>query len=543
MKSKLFHIFLLALTVGCTEGYVPDYSKVEDTDNREEITGNATTYTVSLGDVHQEIDNFGASDAWTMKFLGKNWPETKKQQVADLLFSQEFDKDGNPKGIGLSLWRVNFGAGSSQNPYKDLGDQWSRMPCMRTATGEYQLSLSDEAGGQFWMMKAAKERGCEQFLGFSNSPPYYWTHTGYTTSLDNETYIYQLNLKQEYLDDYSEYLADLVEKINENHGIYFDYVAPINEPEWEADGTESCHASNEEISKVAKSVNDAFVKRGLSTQVFIAESGKHQFIYEYDMGLPNPTRYGQKAKEFFSLGSSKSLLDCKNVAKILGSHSYWTVDTENQLKQVRSKVGEEIKRYGIKFWQTEFCILSDDYDLGTKPDGDPVGGSGFDTSMELALYVARIIHADIVFGNASAWHWWLAVTPYDYKDGLLQMTNDFSDGEITTSKLFWTFGNFSRFIRPHAQRLGVSSDVDVSNLKEVMVSSYRNTNNKLVVVFINFSQQSQPVKLHISDDQEHGFIPYITSDQEKDNLRRMDKITSDTSFNVPARSVITLCEE
>lgn len=543
MKHRLFYIFLYALVASCAPEYVPDYSKVEDSKDENVTIEGAVTYTIKLADEHQEMDNFGASDAWSIKHLGKNWPETKKIQVADLLFSQDFDKDGNPKGIGLSLWRMNFGAGSSQKPYKNEGDAWSRMPCIRTSSGEYKLSLSDECGGQYWMLQAAKERGCEQFLGFVNSPPYYWTHTGYTSSKDVDEYIYKLNLKQEFLDDYSEYLADLVEKINERYDVYFDYVAPVNEPEWEADGTESCHASNEEISMVAKSVNDAFVRRGLATKVFIAESGKHQFIYEHDYGLPNPTRYGQKAREFFSLGSSKSLVSCDNVAKILGSHSYWTVDTDNQLRQIRTKVGEEIQKYGIKFWQTEFCILSDDYDLGTKPNGDPVGGSGFDTSMDLALYVARIIHADIVFGNASAWHWWLAVTPYDYKDGLLRMTEDFYDGEITTSKLFWTFGNFSRFIRPQARRVGVSSDVDVSNLKELMVSSYRNSDGKLVIVAINFSQQAKPVNIHVSDGQKRNFILYITSDKEKDNLRRLDAVSSGKAFNIPARSVITLCEE
>ena len=36
----------------------------------------------------------------------------EKEKSAKWLFSQEMDADGNPEGIGLSMWRVNLGAGS-----------------------------------------------------------------------------------------------------------------------------------------------------------------------------------------------------------------------------------------------------------------------------------------------------------------------------------------------------------------------------------------------------------------------------------------------
>ena len=53
---------------------------------------------------YQTIDGFGASDAWRAQFVGKNWPLEKRNQIADLLFSQELDEAGNPLGIGLSIW-------------------------------------------------------------------------------------------------------------------------------------------------------------------------------------------------------------------------------------------------------------------------------------------------------------------------------------------------------------------------------------------------------------------------------------------------------
>src|ERR1043165_7083566 len=69
---------------------------------------------IDLSVVHQDIDNFGASDCWTMQKIGA-WSEGSKNRVAELLFSTD-------KGIGLSLWRFNIGGGinhtSINNPWR-----------------------------------------------------------------------------------------------------------------------------------------------------------------------------------------------------------------------------------------------------------------------------------------------------------------------------------------------------------------------------------------------------------------------------------------
>ena len=68
-------------------------------------------FTVDTSRTHQEIDCFGASDAWSMRFIGE-MPQQTQEDVARLLFSREVDSNGNPEGIGLSIWRFNIGAGS-----------------------------------------------------------------------------------------------------------------------------------------------------------------------------------------------------------------------------------------------------------------------------------------------------------------------------------------------------------------------------------------------------------------------------------------------
>lgn len=66
--------------------------------------------TVRWDEAHQTLHGFGASGAWSTPFVGKHWPAAKKNKIADWLFSRETELEGQPQGIGLSIWRFNAGA-------------------------------------------------------------------------------------------------------------------------------------------------------------------------------------------------------------------------------------------------------------------------------------------------------------------------------------------------------------------------------------------------------------------------------------------------
>ena len=94
-------------------------------------------YEIQPTQPHQTIDCFSASDGWSMQFIGL-WPEAVRNQVADWLFSTENDANGQPKGIGLSLWRFNVGAGSAeQGEASQIGSPWTRGECFLNADGSY----------------------------------------------------------------------------------------------------------------------------------------------------------------------------------------------------------------------------------------------------------------------------------------------------------------------------------------------------------------------------------------------------------------------
>src|SRR5687768_13864457 len=120
--------FIIAIyLLGCSKGGAPTppfnpciYNGVDTC--AADVVLNAT---INLANEKQTIHSFGASDCWGIKFIGKNWPVDKRNQIADLLFSKEIDNNGNPKGIGLSMWRINVGAGSyEQGTASKITSEW-----------------------------------------------------------------------------------------------------------------------------------------------------------------------------------------------------------------------------------------------------------------------------------------------------------------------------------------------------------------------------------------------------------------------------------
>jgi hypothetical protein len=127
--------------------------------------GSPNRDTVLLDKERQVIDNFAASDCWSMQRLG-GWSLPNRNRVADLLFSQT-------DGIGLSCWRFNIGGGI--NPR--ITNPWRTAETFEIAPRQYDWTRQRN---EQWFLGAAKLRGVQQFLAFVNSPPGRLTRNGLT---------------------------------------------------------------------------------------------------------------------------------------------------------------------------------------------------------------------------------------------------------------------------------------------------------------------------------------------------------------------------
>jgi hypothetical protein len=53
--------------------------------------------TIDITPPRQKIRSFGASDAWSIQYIGE-WPDEKREAIADLLFQTGLDDRKNPAG-------------------------------------------------------------------------------------------------------------------------------------------------------------------------------------------------------------------------------------------------------------------------------------------------------------------------------------------------------------------------------------------------------------------------------------------------------------
>jgi O-glycosyl hydrolase len=491
---------------------------------------------------YQLIDGFGASDAWRTQFVGKNWPLEKREQIADLLFSREFDRDGNPLGIGLSLWRFNLSAGTAeQGDDSEIGtpaNPWRRGECFLNADGSYDWS---KYVGQRWFLEAARRRGVEKTLAFANSPPVHYTINGKGFAPGGQSH---MNLKAGFMDDYARYLAEVMEHFS-NAGLAFDYLSPVNEPQWDWDGhsQEGTPALNEDIFSLVNYLSHELESRNLETKIVIAEAGTigHAAL---DMSLLGQISDGRdnQASYFFSEDSPHYLGALPHVELILSAHSYHSVWPVDDQVQNRIMVDKAIRAANpdLGYWMSEYCILQKNDEIG--------GGGGRDLGMNTALYVARIIHHDLVLTNAKSWQWWTAIIQVDYKDGLVYLDDGSKgetglmggsvpglqhDGAVRESKLLWVLGNYSRFIRPGMVRIKCGFSEEQSPETGVLVSAFKEPDSSdLVYVFVN--QSDDEVIVHTGSKED--LRCYIT---DKDRDLEL-AIQEPGSLSLPSRSVLTV---
>ncbi len=481
--------------------------------------------TVLLHEERQIIDNFAASDCWSMQKIGA-WSLPNRNRVADLLFSQT-------SGIGLPCWRFNIGGGI--NPR--ITNPWRTAETFEVAPGEYDWARQKN---EQWFLSAAKLRGVQQFLAFVNSPPGRLTRNGLTFCDPNTG---TTNLKPDAERAYAVYLGDILEhfhlNLNEAERITFNYISPVNEPQWDWAGhsQEGNRASNDDIKRIIRALALELQRRGLPTQIAALESGSLPDMWRDDAKAITRwgAEYGNYIDAFLSDGSVNGVLSGR-----IGYHSYGSDLLRGPLVNDRIQLGRKMKQYpSWKLWQTEYCVL-----VGSEGKG----GDGRDLTMKTALDVARVIHLDLTLCGVSAWQWWTAVSSVDYKDGLIY-TDWQKPGDPETiypARLLWALGNFSRFVRPGMQRVEMQgANHDVSGL---MASSFKDDRNRRVVtVYINMGDGSRQVTLAFvtpsGQRRPRSITPHVTSDLVGDELKRYSPIAPDAAISIPAKSVVTLVSE
>ena len=482
-----------------------------------------TTITLNIDDAaaYQTIEHFGASDAWSCQFVG-NWPDAKKNAMADLLFSQNNDVNGNPLGIGLSLWRFNVGAGSAeQGTGSGIGDEWRRAESFLQPNGQYDWNRQQ---GQVWFANAAKQRNVSNLLIFPNSPPVTLTRNGKAFADVG----LQSNLASDKFDAYAEYLSAVTQGL-QNMGLTVNYISPMNEPQWDWSdgGQEGTPFYNNEIAQITTKLNQKLEQKNLASKINVAEAGQINYLYE----VGNRPGRSDQVKDFFTTTSPNYIGNLSHLENAISGHSYFTTSPYEASATQRQQLASAVSQIsGLKYWMSEYCILGD--------NAGEINGNGRDLGIESALYLAKVIHQDLAIAQATAWHWWVAISPYDYKDGLIYIDKQKQDGSFYQSKMLWALGNYSRFIRPGFKRVKIDNTQNTSVNKNFLYSSYKDpSTGKLVTVVINSGSQPVTFKLQRQNANVNGLKAYVTS---ADKNLQVQAITDGDPIVVPAHAIVTL---
>lgn len=424
----------------------------------------------------QTIAGFGASGCWWAKDVG-GWEAEKTGRIIEWLFDRE-------RGIGLTIYRFEVGGGGVNN----APDAWRRAETFETAPGQYDWSRDANSVA---MLKQAVEKGVDNVMFFANTPPGRLTVSGKTTGADDGT----SNLKPGAEAEFARYLVDIALHFK-GEGIPVKYISPVNEPQWnwkESNGQEGCHYTPEQVVTLAEALAGELAARAPDIRPSLIDSGKWlDKAYTVDLY--------KRLSENAAVGPQ---MDHYAV------HSYWTDGV------ARKSSGLLLEQTGIELplWQTEWCQMESGRDLG----------------MDAALALAECVHEDMTVTQCSAWIAWLAVSCYDYKDGLVYV--DLSSREVMDSRRMWALGNYSRFVREGYRRIGTACGVE-----DLLASAYVSPDGKTqVLVCVNRGEKARAM-----DIMAEGYgrcEAYETSD-----AHALEKVGSGKTgvYLFPARSVTTL---
>jgi len=440
----------------------------------------------------QTIENFGASGCWFSEGIGRYWSQHKKDSIARLLFSKEFDKDGTPSGIGLSAWRFNIGGGTAEQGEKSgIKTAVKRVECFMDEHGQYDWT---KQSGYQWFLQKAHDYGVENLIAFSNTPPVQFTKNGLGFKTEKD---YTCNLREDKYGAYANFLTEVIKHFD-SKGIHFKFVSPVNEPQWDWSNKfgqmnqEGTPWHNRDIFNIISSLDSSLQNRKLTTSILLPEAATLKHLYDEEKN-----HAGKQIQFFFSDTSSFNVSRLQRIHPVVAGHSYFTDAGDSNRVSIRQHLKDSAVAYRVPFWQSEYSMLGDGYRERK---------TGKIPAMDCALFLAKMIHTDLTVANAAAWQLWNVYEPGDpdfntrYYLIALKTNDSNTNGTFKVTKNLWAMGHYSRFIRPGMKRVAIDRNdglTDVQTSQGLMSSAFCDDKGKTVIVLINYSGQIHKINCSI----------------------------------------------
>jgi glucuronoarabinoxylan endo-1,4-beta-xylanase len=429
---------------------------------------------------YQRIDGFGMSEAFgtanQIRYLGDT---PARKQALDLLF----DKDS---GAGFTILRdlIPSDPGHTMEP---------TAPASPTDAPTYVWDGSSDATdwGQLWLAKQAKTYGVTAFYNDA------WSAPGFMKTNGTEANGGMLCgtpdatcASGDWRQAYADYLVQHA-KNWASVGLTPTALGFVNEPNWVA-GYSSMLVDPAQAVDFAKVIGPTLRKSGLPTRLTCCDT----------IGWPQLPGY-----------TAAVLADpaARRAVDMFTSHGYAggpnsTVDTGRK-----------------PVWETEWSngqgAFDAAWDDGTAPSG---------------FAWAQNIFDGLTKANLSAFLYWWGISNSANSNGSLVLLNGTT---LTPAKRYYSFVNFSRYVRPGAVRLGTRSPDSA-----LETTAFRNRDGSVVVVALNTATTDTPMTYTLCGaGPSHGTVtPYLTNDANDTAAQPAVPLHHGRfDVTVPARSLVT----
>ena len=369
-----------------------------------------TKVVVDPGKRYQVFEGWGSSLCWWAVKAGA-WSEANRSKLIGAIADPD-------TGLGYTIFRYNIGGGDQPgHNHLTKGDGAAAVPGYKTTEGgdfdwtadPYQRNIA------FELAKRVKD---PIFEAFSNSPPWWMTKSGCVSGGNNGAD----NLKEDYFDDFADYLSEVALHFKKEWGITFRTVEPFNEPSagwWKANGDqEGCGFKNNQ-SKMIVELGKALQKKGLFPETSVSAADE--------------TNIGDALNQFNGY-SSEALSYMFQV----NTHSY--SGGENRAKLFNAAFAKN-----KRVWQSET---------------GPLHKSGDEN---IALWMAGLILSDLRDMKANAWVDWQLGDP---AENWRTFALDHKKETFTPNARFYMHAAFSRFIRPGSRIIDSDNGNTLAALRE-----------------------------------------------------------------------------
>ncbi|MBO0721651.1 MAG: RICIN domain-containing protein [Blastocatellia bacterium] len=426
---------------------------------------------------YQNFEGWGTSLAWWANVVG-GFPEPDRSNITRMFFDPV-------TGLGLNIVRYNIGGGENPAHLPPNSPVYlpfrTRVPGFEPSPGVYDWT---QDANQRWVLQESSKLGVNIAEAFSNSPPWWMTNSGSVTGAVGAGD----NLNPAYAEAFADYLTTVAEHFHQEWGITFRTLEAFNEPNttyWHfGGGQEGCG--------FAPATQNAFIK-----------------VLAASMAAKNMNYTAISASDETSVGnalSSLSLYDSTSIGYVSQFNTHTYGGNATQLQNYHIQTNQLNKR----MWISEY--------------GD---------SAASGLTMASRIITDLRNGQPHAWVYWQTV---DSASGWGFIRNPLQD-EVNTSYVvnqkFYVMGNFSRFIHPGYQFVGMTDGSSVAAYDGL---------GTLVIVTLNngTSERNLTYTLQNLPDGPWSATPYQTSStQNLAMLSSFDISGNQFAATLPAQSVTT----